>query len=69
MVLDYTVVPTADPAVPFVVLDPDGQVVAPVVAYLTELAASDCSPLTIRSYAFDLLDWFRFLASVGVGWE
>ncbi len=69
VVLNYTVVPTADPALPFAVLDPDGQVVAPVAAYLSELAASDCSPLTIRSYAFDLLDWFRFLAGVGVGWE
>ena len=30
-------------------------------SYLRELAASDCSPLTLRSYAFDLLRWFRFL--------
>ena len=29
-------------------------------SYLRELAASDCSPLTLRSYAFDLLRWFRF---------
>jgi hypothetical protein len=29
--------------------------------YLRELAASDCSPATLRSYAFDLLRWFRFL--------
>lgn len=24
---------------------------------LTELLVADCSPLTLRSYAFELLDW------------
>ncbi len=28
-------------------------------SYLRELAASDCSPATIRSYAYALLRWFR----------
>jgi hypothetical protein len=32
-----------------------------VADYLRELSASDCSPLTIRCYAFDLMSWFRFL--------
>ena len=35
--------------------------VEPVTAFLRELVANDCSPLTIRSYAHDLLRWFRFL--------
>jgi Phage integrase, N-terminal SAM-like domain len=38
-------------------------------SYLRELAASDCSPATIRSYAFALLRWLRFLHEQLVGWE
>lgn len=38
-------------------------------SYLRELAASDCSPLTVRSYAFDLLRWFRFLHERLINWE
>jgi site-specific recombinase XerD len=38
-------------------------------SYLRELAASDCSPATIRSYAYALLRWFRFLHERFVGWE
>jgi integrase/recombinase XerC len=38
-------------------------------SYLRELAALDCSPLTLRSYAFDLLRWFRFLDDRFVAWE
>jgi hypothetical protein len=37
--------------------------------YLRELAASDCSPSTLRSYAFDLLRWFRFLHRHLTPWE
>jgi hypothetical protein len=38
-------------------------------SYLRELAASDCSPATIRSHAYALLRWFRFLHDRFVGWE
>ena len=38
-------------------------------SYLRELAASDCSTATLRSYAFDLLRWFRFLHDRLIGWE
>jgi len=38
-------------------------------SYLRELAASDCSPATIRSYAYALLRWFRFLHERLVRWE
>jgi site-specific recombinase XerD len=34
-----------------------------------DLSASDCSPATLRSYAFDLLRWFRFLHRRFVAWE
>lgn len=37
--------------------------------YLRDLAASDCSPATLRSYAYDLLRWFRFLHARDVLWE
>lgn len=37
--------------------------------YLRDLAASDCSPTTLRSYAYDLLRWFRFLHERFVAWE
>jgi site-specific recombinase XerD len=38
-------------------------------SYLRELAVSDYSPATVRSYAFALLRWFRFLHERFVGWE
>ena len=37
--------------------------------YLRELAVSDCSPATLRSYAYDLLRWFRFLHDRWTAWE
>lgn len=37
--------------------------------YLRDLAASDCSPATLRSYAYDLLRWFRFLHGRWTPWE
>lgn len=37
--------------------------------FLRELAASDCSAATLRSCAFDLLRWFRFLHGRLMSWE
>jgi len=37
--------------------------------YLRDLAASDCSPATLRSYGFDLLRWLRFLEARSVDWR
>jgi len=53
---------------PWRVVMPDGEHAA-ASSFLRELAASDCSPSTLRSYAFDLLRWFRFLDGCFVGWE
>jgi hypothetical protein len=53
---DFTVVPTPGGQVAYALVGPDGKPVEPVQDYLTELLAADCSPLTLRSYAFDLLD-------------
>ncbi|TWP46028.1 tyrosine-type recombinase/integrase [Lentzea tibetensis] len=65
----YEVVATADQGLPFVMVDETGVPVAVIADYLRELVASDCSPLTVRSYAFDLLTWFRFLLVEEVDWE
>ena len=54
---DFRVVCTPDGQLPYMLVDPAGTPVEPVRDYLLELFASDCSPLTIKSYAFDLLDW------------
>jgi integrase/recombinase XerC len=40
-----------------------------VSSFLRDLSASDCSPATLRSYAYDLLRWFRFLHDRFVPWE
>ena len=37
--------------------------------FLLTLATNDCSPQTLRSYAFDLLRWWRFLAAIGIHWS
>ena len=37
-----------------------------VALWLQDLAACDCSPLTLRSYGYDLLRWLRFLHAVNV---
>jgi site-specific recombinase XerD len=58
-----------DPLVGFGVLDAGGVEVEPVTDYLRELAGRGCSAATLRSYAFDLLRWHRFLWAVGVGWD
>src|SRR5260370_14974729 len=66
---DFRVVSTPGGQLPDMRVGRAGTPVEPVREYLLELFASDCSPLTIKSYAFDLLDWFRFLVNVGVSWD
>ena len=53
---------------PFQVVFPDVEHAAASL-YLRDLFASDCSPATLRSYAYDLLRWFRFLDQRLVAWE
>lgn len=53
----------------YLVLDGMGARVEPVVQYLRDLAPSDNRPLTCRSYAFDLLRWFRVLWLLEVPWH
>ncbi len=63
------VVATADPLEPYRLLDAGGAAVIPVASFLRELLAASRAPLTLRSYAMDLLRWWRFLAAVDVRWE
>lgn len=51
------------------VADPLGLAVEPVDAFLRDMSLGDARPLTCRSYAFDLLRWWRVLWALGVSWE
>jgi integrase len=54
---------------PVRLIDPIGDPLAPVTAFLNELQASGRSAATQRSYAMDLLRWFRFGWAVDVAWD
>ena len=47
-------VESAPSGLPWRMIFPDAKHLG-ATSYLRELAASDCSPLTVRSYAFDLI--------------
>jgi site-specific recombinase XerC len=74
--LSVLVVPAAgavevgsDPWAPVRLIDSDGEPVVAVMAFLRELQASGRSAATQRSYAMDLLRWFRFGWAIDVGWD
>ncbi|WP_406046968.1 tyrosine-type recombinase/integrase [Kribbella sp. NBC_00889] len=50
------------------VVFPDSEHLA-ASGFLRDVAASDCSVATLRSYAYDLLRWFRFLHGRWTAWE
>ncbi|MBF6102379.1 site-specific integrase [Nocardia cyriacigeorgica] len=54
---------------PFLVVDGDHAIVVPAEQYLRDLALGDASPATGRSYAYDLLRWFRLLWLVEQDWD
>lgn len=56
-------------SLPWLVLDGAGRELEPVSSYLRDRKLGDVSPLTCRSYGYDLLRWFRLLWTVDVGWE
>ena len=60
---------TADHWEPYRVVAPDGTTVVAVAAFLAALQAAGRSVATLRSYALDLLRWFRFLWALGLPWE
>ncbi|WP_222432366.1 tyrosine-type recombinase/integrase [Leekyejoonella antrihumi] len=54
---------------PYRLVDADGVLVVPVAAFLRDLQACGRSVSTLRSYGMDLLRWFRFVWSIGIGWD
>ena len=62
-------VATGDDREPYRVVGPEGDVAEPVSVFLRDLLASGKSAATLRSYAVDLLRWWRFLDAVDVAWD
>ncbi|HEY5114405.1 MAG TPA: site-specific integrase [Nakamurella sp.] len=58
-----------DPALPYRLIDGNGADVAAVSEFLHDMLADDASPASLRSYAYELLAWFRFLWAVDVAWD
>ncbi len=58
-----------DDPVPWLVRDGSGRNIESISQFLRELVASDSSPLTVYSYANDLLRWFRFLWACRAEWD
>jgi site-specific recombinase XerD len=63
------VVATGDDREPHRVVGAGGDVAEPVSVFLRDLLASGKSAATLRSYAVDLLRWWRFLDAVDVAWD
>ena len=60
---------TGDPLLPFRLLDEQGAEVPAVTEFLHHMLADDASAASFRSYAYELLPWFRFLGAVMVPWD
>jgi integrase/recombinase XerD len=59
----------ANGVVPWLVLDPDGGPVEAIVRFLREFVARGNRAASVRSYAYALLRWWRFLRAVEVEWD
>lgn len=59
----------ADGVVPWLLFGPDGEPVEPVRRFLMDFVARDNRPSSVRSYAYGLLRWWRWLLAVGVEWD
>jgi len=55
--------------VAWLVVDPSGEPVAPVRQFLVDFVARGNRPGSVRSYAYDLLRWWRWLQAVDIGWS
>lgn len=58
-----------DQVVPWLVVDRSGEVVEPVRRFLADFVARGNRPGSVRSYAYGLLRWWRWLAAVEVEWD
>ena len=56
--------PTPDLTRPWTVVDGSGRRLEPVDVFLLDVLAGGSSAASCRSYAYDLLRWFRFLSTV-----
>jgi hypothetical protein len=53
-----------------VLLDENGAEIAAVSEFLHHhMLADDARPSSLRSYAYELPAWFRFLRAIGVAWD
>lgn len=52
---------TGDESMPFRLLDDRGVEIVAATEFLHHMLADDASPASLRSYAYDLLSWHRFL--------
>jgi integrase/recombinase XerD len=59
----------ADGTVPWLVVDPDGVAVEPIRRFLLDFVARDNRAGSVRSYAYVLLRWWRWLRAVEVAWD
>lgn len=62
-------VTSAAGVVPWLVVDPGGHSVEPVARFLRDFVARGNRPASVRSYAYDLLRWWRWLHVVDVAWN
>ncbi|MEU3837986.1 site-specific integrase [Streptomyces microflavus] len=62
------VVPVDD-VIPYVVEEPTGRPVDPIRRFLRDFVARGHSAGSVRSYAFDLHRWWRFLHVIEVPWD
>lgn len=60
---------TGDGVVPWLVADPAGSPVEPVRRFLVDFVARGHSAGSVRSYAFALLRWWRFLVAIERQWD
>ena len=57
------------PYEPYVLYDPNGEVVSEVSTWIRDLAVADLSPRTMRSYCYAALTWFRVLWALRIPWD
>jgi integrase/recombinase XerD len=55
--------------VPYLVVDDEGRPAEPIRRFLGDFAARGCPAGSVRSYAYDLHRWWRFLRAIGVEWD
>jgi integrase/recombinase XerD len=58
-----------DGMVGWLVADPDGVAVEPIRRFLFDFVARDNRAGSVRSYAYVLLRWWRWLQAAGVQWD